>query len=532
MLVYQENTINRTAFDNALRLAYDDLTEIDDRKILAEEMFGVFFLEYFQHYVKYPTPEFHYGMFEDLDGLTTRKWTELAWIMFRESVKTSMLKAYVCYLIAYRKKRYINVDSYDKDNAEGFLFDVALELQTNKRIIRDFGHLYTEDRTSLIKTKKRVSDFITSNMVRVEAHSTQEPVRGRSFGEFRPDFLLLDDFETYATVDSKAAMEKVRSHIGEFHGGLAPDATIVYLGNYLTEYGIVQDIMDRAKTDPVLRCRKVDVADEFMGTITWPEKYVWTDVEANLANLTRPTNRPLVSLETKRRQLNSVKPGSFEAEMMGDPIDYTNAKFQKAWFKTATMQELAHLERALYITIDPPGIGKPTARNKDPDGAGFCMNWVTNENKWYLKAWKEQIGSDKLLNRIFDLWEAWHPVCIGIEQNLYTIAVEPFLKIEMRRRNVYPKIVPLETKGRPKEARIETLIPRYSNGDVFHLEGECAVLEDEALRFPKGKHDDVIDATSYQTDIARAPNGARRREQEQEIEEETDTDVRWPEIGV
>lgn len=519
-------------FENAILLATDPNIDQDVRMILADEMFGVFFSTYFEHYMRYESAPFHFDMFDDLDGLTQRKYTELLWVMFRESVKTSMLKAYVCYLIAYKKKRYINVDSYDKDNAEGFLFDVALELQTNKAIIRDFGQLYTQERTQLTKTKKRVSDFITANGIRVEAHSTQEPVRGRSFGQFRPDFLLLDDFETYSTVESKAAMDRVRSHMGEFYGGLAPDATIVYLANYLTEYGIVEDLIQRSKTDPNLKGRKVDVADEWGGTITWPSKYVWTDAEAKQANLTRPSNCPLVSLESKRRQMNNTKPGSFEAEMMGDPIDYTNAKFQKGWFKSATLQELAHLERALYITIDPPGIGKPTQRNKDPDGAGFCMNWVTTENKWYLKAWKEQIGSDKLLQRIFDLWEAWHPVCIGIEQNLYTIAVEPFLKAEMRRRNVYPKIVPLETKGRPKEARIETLIPRYSNGDVFHLEGECKVLEDEALRFPKGKHDDVLDATSYQNDIAKAPNGARHRQEQEEMQEEAEENLRWPDIGI
>jgi hypothetical protein len=36
---------------------------------------------------------------------------ELAWIMFRESAKTSIAKALIVYLIANKKRRYINVDT-------------------------------------------------------------------------------------------------------------------------------------------------------------------------------------------------------------------------------------------------------------------------------------------------------------------------------------------------------------------------------------------------------------------------------------
>ena len=37
---------------------------------------------------------------------------------------------------------------------------------------------------------------LESGHIWVEAHSTQESVCGRKHGEQRPDFLLLDDFET------------------------------------------------------------------------------------------------------------------------------------------------------------------------------------------------------------------------------------------------------------------------------------------------------------------------------------------------
>ncbi len=170
-----------------------------DRKYICQHSFALFFSYYFLHYLKYKLDNFQWEMLDDYQDLANNKMRELGHIMFRESAKTTMANAYVCYLICYSKKKYINVDSYDKGNAESFLFDVTTELQSNISIIRDFGELYNEARsTNADKTKKRVTDFITSNKIRVEAHSTQEPVRGRKYGAFRPDFLIADDIETLA----------------------------------------------------------------------------------------------------------------------------------------------------------------------------------------------------------------------------------------------------------------------------------------------------------------------------------------------
>jgi phage terminase large subunit-like protein len=107
--------------------------------------------------------------------------------------------------------------------------------------------------------------------------------------------------------------------------------------------------------------------------------------------------------------------------------------------------------------------------------------------------------------------------------------VEPFLRKEMSRRNIYPKVVPLETKGRPKEDRIEGLIPRYANGDIFHIEELCNQLEDQLLRFPKGKNDDIIDSLAYQIDFCKAPD---EKKQQKELAKSEVQDLRFPDIGI
>ena len=62
----------------------------------------------------------------------------------------------------------------------------------------------------------------------------------------------------------------------------------------------------------------------------------------------------------------------------------------------------------------------------------------------------------------------------------------------------------LKHGGRSKEDRIRTgLLYRYETRSIFHLEGECKDLENELIRFPDAPHDDMSDATAYQSDIAR-----------------------------
>lgn len=50
-----------------------------------------------------------------------------------------------------------------------------------------------------------------------------------------------------------------------------------------------------------------------------------------------------------------------------------------------------------------------------------------------------------------------------------------------------------------KEARIRRLQPYFEQG-LVELRHDMAELKDELLAFPRGKHDDLIDALSYQLD--------------------------------
>ena len=56
--------------------------------------------------------------------------------------------------------------------------------------------------------------------------------------------------------------------------------------------------------------------------------------------------------------------------------------------------------------------------------------------------------------------------------------------------------------GRSKNPRIEGLLPRYESGSIYFLKTDTDI-QDELIRFPKGVHDDLIDALAYQNEVAK-----------------------------
>lgn len=469
--------INKEAF----KLVMDGT--VSERKYLCSKDFSLFMCYYFVDYLKYPFADYHYEMFDDIKKLMSGDLREVAWIMFRESAKTSFAKILLAWILCYKKRTYLNVDAFDKENAERMLFDIVVELQTNGRIKSDFGELFNAKRNPDEIQQKRVNNFVTNHGVRVEAHSTQESVRGRLHGHQRPDFLVIDDFETNKTKDSEAYTSQVINHINEFKSGLDSTAVVLYLGNYITEYGSVRTLIDRAKIDDRLKIRNVPVYDETL-KLAWPSKYT----------LTKEPGK--VDLEDKKVQLGSQV---FKAEMLNQPIDETTQEFFDKNFKPIAWDEVRMMRTRKFATID-----SALSKKSDNDATGCTRNYVNEKNEWNFDAREYRFNSKGLIDLLFILHDEGFEK-IGVEETVFVEAIEPFLIDECALRNKYPYVVPLKHGGIMKETRIRGLIPRYEAGTIYHIIGRCSVLEEQLIRFPNAKHDDVADSAQYQNKIAEPP---------------------------
>ena len=185
--------------------------------------------------------------------------------------------------------------------------------------------------------------------------------------------------------------------------------------------------------------------------------------------------------------------------MMNQPIDDTLSEFKKEYIQPITEHEVNQKETACYITIDSAVSEKESA-----DYTGVTINKVDLQNKWYINTYRLKVNSKDLIDHIFYLWQTHKPKFIGLEETSFTMAIQPFLQEEMRKRQQFFVVTPVKHKGIHKETRIRGLIPRWESKSIF-LVGNNIELLDEMRTFPKGQNDDVLDSLSMQLHYAYKP---------------------------
>lgn len=300
--------------------------------------------------------------------------------------------------------------------------------------------------------------------------------------------LIIDDpVKSREEADSETIPEK----IWEWYKGtaltrLTPDGAVVIVMTRWRDNDLVGRILEEQKqfglndweiiTLPAI----AEEADEYreIGDPLWGDHYT------------------LQGLQETKLAIGSYE---FASQYQQNPVNRETQLFKPELFSYIPFEEVKKKPTTCYITID-----SALSKKKNSDNTGVCINWVDTDNVWNLKAYKIKLDPNELINHIFELHSAYNPVSIGLEETVMTQAIDPFLSVEMLKRNVHPNVVPLKHGGVNKKTRIEGLYPRYERGHIRHINGMCGDLENELVRFPSAAHDDVSDATAYQVQIAQA----------------------------
>jgi len=197
----------------------------------------------------------------------------------------------------------------------------------------------------------------------------------------------------------------------------------------------------------------------------------------------------------------AIGPYDWASLYQGNPVLTENQEFKPEWYQECDEHKLYGHSTRRYLTIDTAMSKKTQA-----DYTGFCDNSVDFQNFWHLRAWRAKYSPEELVDAIFSLYASNKYDLIGIEETTFTMGLRPYLENEQRKRNTFLPIVPVKHNQTSKEVRIRGLIPRYASKSVFHIKGRCDDLEEEQRHFPVGIHDDVLDATAYQLQIADMPD--------------------------
>jgi phage terminase large subunit-like protein len=454
-------------------------------------------------------PNLHLEMCEDL---SFEKYNILLWLMFRDSAKTTLAKIAVIHSICYGYKHFIPWASFDARKAESNLFDIARELQMNGRLIEDFGQLFFDDKMNVEKfsKKKSMSEFITSNNIKVKAFSTGMSARGEVFGPYRPDFWVIDDIENMKTVISASRTSQVITFLDELFGGIAGDADLLILANKLSYTGSIAHLIEKLKKIPRAKIMDVPVYDDD-NVMAWPSRFVFTDREATEINSKiEDKHEWVISLESKKQLLGET---IFNREMLNRPLTEDEREFKWEWLqKTFKLADLENKVVNTYALIDVANTKdrKDLQKKGDPDYTGIIVLAVDVFNNWYiLYAKRERLNAPEKIDRIFWLWDTYHPSRIGVEKVAFEDEIEPYIKIKSEELGVYPIVVQLQHHGVNKEERIRgALQGRFQHNKILFLadaKDHTDLVKQELYDFPKAKHDDLSDALAYGQQLAVRP---------------------------
>lgn len=233
------------------------------------------------------------------------------------------------------------------------------------------------------------------------------------------------------------------------------------------------------------------------GKVIFPEAFCLTE-EERLAALAR--GEKLESIE----RLKNTNRAKFYGQYLNDPLDEEMLEFKREWFQQfVPSPELSQkLQQApTLISVDPAFRLKQYA-----DSSGIVVSKTLPDNNVYLLEAKGiKVTPKGLVDEIFRLVKMYGNVYkVLVETVTSQIMLMDLLQDEMRRQGVFFVIEEVKPDSNEvKAVRIRNLLPHYANRRIFHAP-HLTALEEQLIEFPKGAHDDIIDALAYQVKYWRA----------------------------
>lgn len=211
-----------------------------------------------------------------------------------------------------------------------------------------------------------------------------------------------------------------------------------------------------------------------------------------------------IKLESIER-LKKTNRAKFYGQYLNDPLDEEMLEFKREWFQpfTPSPELSAQLQQVpALISVDPAFRLKQHA-----DYTGIAVSKVLMDNNVYiLEAKGIKVTPKGLVDEIFNVVKQYGNVYkVLVETVTSQIMLMDLLQDEMKKRNIFFIIEEVKPDSNEvKAVRIRNLIPHYANRRIFHAPHLIA-LEEQLIEFPKGAHDDIIDALSYQVKYWKAP---------------------------
>tara|TARA_R100001594_G_scaffold19725_1_gene38398 strand:+ start:8504 stop:9997 length:1494 start_codon:yes stop_codon:yes gene_type:complete len=427
------------------------------------------------------TPPFHHEVYSSLADDATKRVMIAAPRGTAKSTVTTLI--YPLWRAAFKKSTedlFIVIISESQAQSINFLSRIKYHLQHSDNFKKTFGDLGPNTASRWTHT-----DIILANGTRIIAVGTGQRVRGFIEGDTRPNLIIVDDFESELNAFTVEARAKNRKWMTEaVIPSLSDDGKICMIGTVISE----DCFLYWAKSSPSWKVLWYSIWDDDENSI-WPERF--------------PRER-ILAIKSEFESVGNIN--GFYQEYMNIAQSPDSAPFKPEWIQlhhydyeringqNCLTREVADEKKIIpvdvYCGVDPASSLSITA-----DYFVICTIAIDSDNnKYIIDVYRNRISPAEQPQLIIDKYKKFKPRRMKIETTGYQEALRASTRDIMQREGIY--IPGLEKGVKPrtrKSERLLSLVPFFAKKQVF-FRPEDLKAQQEFLSYPKGKHDDVMDA--------------------------------------
>lgn len=531
--LFKEYVYKRTTVKNKeLQKRFEKGELVDSlRKELGAIDLEYFGRAYLEHYFNRKSPRFHEdlnriwqeGVMKGLNPLEDARRIERADGCRRviaaprgHAKSTNFTFKNAIHSTVYGYKHYILILSDSSEQAEGFLNDIATELEDNLLIRQDFGDL--KDFPWNSSTLKTTTD------IKIEAIGSGKKIRGRRHRNWRPDLIILDDIENDENVNTKEQRRKLANWYYKAVSKAGDTYTdIVYIGTMLHYDSLLAKVM----ANPMYKAVKYKGIISFSNADSLWEK--WEGIFNNLENSNREEDAKLFFEANKEEMLEGTQvlweeklsyydlmcmkvsegESSFNSEIQNEPIDPNSCTFNEEWFDYYNEVEVDFKEKEyIFLGAVDPSLGK----NKKSDTSAIIAlaKHIKTGYLYVVEASVERRKPDVIIKDIIEMHRRLKRdygkgfVKFGVE----TVQFQHFFKEVLAKISAeegeYLPIEEIQSLAN-KHLRIESLQP-YVKNKYIKFNSKHKTLLEQMKVFPMGANDDAPDTLEMVVKLAATVN--------------------------
>ncbi len=436
---------------------------------------GVFYShQFFPAVFRQKTPPIHYTVWDTLDD-PDNQFVGLE--LFRGSGKTTIMRGHCSKRIAYGLSRTIMLVGPEQKHPKRTIRWLMAQIERNTFWTQTFGlykgSKWSEEEIEVINESAECRIFVV-------AFGMTGSTRGLNIGDYRPDFIGVDDpcdEENTGTPDQLQKMDA--RFFGSLQQSLAPLSEAPHSKMALLQTGLAKnDLIYQAHKDPTWKCVKLGIFDKD-GRSTWEERF--------------PTEEMLAK---KRAFIERDQLPYWLREMECKIVSQETAAFN-----TKLLKHYENLPPQMHVFagIDPARETK--LRTRAHKGAIVFVG-VNQGITYLLEYWAQKNPNPEMFwIEFLRMATHWRPLITGIETTAYQQTLEWYFHQRMMQTNSPFTIKPYDDRRKKPDRIRQAFTQRIAMGTFRTMIGQHE-FNAALAEYTDDVDIDVLDAGAIAMDIA------------------------------